>query len=94
MTDRKKPGVAFWATVVAVVVVLVLYPLSWGPALWLQGSGYWPERLIWVDHVYDPLRLLLEHSPEPVDDAATHYLLWWATSAVPPYYNPATGEWE
>ena len=31
MTDRKKPGVAFWATVV-VVVVLVAYPLSFGPA--------------------------------------------------------------
>jgi len=31
MTVRKKPGVAFWATVV-MVVVLVLYPLSFGPA--------------------------------------------------------------
>jgi hypothetical protein len=31
MTDRKKPGVAFWATVV-VVVLLVAYPLSFGPA--------------------------------------------------------------
>src|SRR5262245_26156524 len=30
MTDRKKPGVAFWATVV-VVVLLVAYPLSFGP---------------------------------------------------------------
>ena len=29
-TDRKKPGVAFWTTVV-VVVVLVAYPLSFGP---------------------------------------------------------------
>jgi hypothetical protein len=33
MTDRKKPGVAFWATVV-VVVVLMAYPLSFGPACW------------------------------------------------------------
>jgi hypothetical protein len=33
MTDvqNKKPGVAFWATV-AVVVALVAYPLSFGPA--------------------------------------------------------------
>ena len=28
-SDRNKPGVAFWATVV-VVVVLVAYPLSFG----------------------------------------------------------------
>jgi hypothetical protein len=34
MTDRKKPGVAFWATV-ALVVVLVAYPLSFGPACWI-----------------------------------------------------------
>jgi hypothetical protein len=30
-SDRKKPGVAFWATV---VVALVAYPLSFGPACW------------------------------------------------------------
>jgi hypothetical protein len=30
-SDRKKPGVAFWATVV-LVAVLVGYPLSFGPA--------------------------------------------------------------
>ena len=29
--SRKKPGVAFWATMV-VVVALVVYPLSFGPA--------------------------------------------------------------
>jgi hypothetical protein len=34
MTDRKKPGVALWATVM-VVVALVGYPLSYGPARWL-----------------------------------------------------------
>ena len=48
MTDRKKPGVAFWATV-ALVVVLVGYPLSLGPACWInertgmpvsQGYGF------------------------------------------------------
>jgi hypothetical protein len=44
--DRKKPDVAFWATVV-VVVGLVAYPLSFGPACWItsrlgHGAGILP----------------------------------------------------
>ncbi len=39
MTSRKKPGVAFWATVV-VVVVIVANPVSFGPACWLTNRGY------------------------------------------------------
>jgi hypothetical protein len=35
-SDRKKPGVAFWATVV-LVVALGAYPLSWGPACWVSS---------------------------------------------------------
>jgi hypothetical protein len=34
--DRKKPGVAFWATVV-LVMLLVAYPLSFGPACWIAN---------------------------------------------------------
>jgi hypothetical protein len=33
MTDRKKPGVTFWATVVVASLPL-LYVLSFGPACW------------------------------------------------------------
>jgi hypothetical protein len=32
-TSRTKPSVAFWATVV--VAVVLAYPLSFGPVLWL-----------------------------------------------------------
>jgi hypothetical protein len=35
-SDRKKPGAAFWATA-AVAVVLVAYPLSFGPACWITS---------------------------------------------------------
>ena len=58
MDSGKKPGVAFWATVV-VVVVLVAYPLSFGPACWItshmQPSGrfasaaYRPILLAWLN---------------------------------------------
>jgi hypothetical protein len=49
MTNRKKPGVAFWATVV-VVVVLVAYPLSFGPARAMYVHRLMPE---WT---YRPMR--------------------------------------
>jgi hypothetical protein len=34
MTDRKNPGVTFWATVV--VILVVTYSLSFGPACWIN----------------------------------------------------------
>ncbi|MGE5326612.1 MAG: hypothetical protein ACM3NO_06205 [Deltaproteobacteria bacterium] len=49
--SRKQPGVAFWATVVVVVTILA-YPLSFGPACWITSrtnfgpsaiaSAFWP----------------------------------------------------
>ena len=36
MTDRKKPTAGFWITV-ALVAVLVGYPLSFGPACWISS---------------------------------------------------------
>ena len=35
MTDRKKPGVAFWLTVVALVALS--YSLSFGPVCWITS---------------------------------------------------------
>jgi hypothetical protein len=59
-SSHKRPGIAFWATVV-VVVALVAYPLSFGPACWivprLWARGLMPQRVadvLW--HFYDPLR--------------------------------------
>jgi hypothetical protein len=40
--ERKKPGVAFWITV-ALVVVLVGYPLSFGPVVRLDMHRYLPH---------------------------------------------------
>jgi hypothetical protein len=62
MSNRKKPGVAFWGTVV-VVVALVAYPLSVGPAEWMRTHG-WLSRgamsaLKWF---YAPLAWLVTHS--------------------------------
>jgi hypothetical protein len=63
MTHRKKPGVAFWATVV-VVVVLVAYPLSWGPILWLNSHDAIPKLaqgpIAWF---YYPILWICGHVP-------------------------------
>jgi hypothetical protein len=71
MTDRKKPGIASWATVV-VVAVLVGYPLSFGPACRLAGQ--WPEVARPLAIVYWPPMKLLRDKPIPI---ATPLLAWW-----------------
>jgi hypothetical protein len=52
MTPSRKPGVAFWATVV-VVVVLLAYPISFGPACWLVEGNQAGERM--VPRLYYPI---------------------------------------
>ena len=60
-TDRKKPGVTFWATVV-VVAGMVAYPLSFGPACWLTSrTGLGTHAL---PTVYRPLVVIMaRHIP-------------------------------
>jgi len=73
MTASNRPGVAFWATVV-VVAVLVLYPLSWGPACWIRGclgNAPWALQTYWL--IYDPIYWLDQRSPECVQNATTWY---------------------
>ena len=54
MTSRKKPGVAFWATVV-VVVMLVAYPLSFGPACWYVARTGIHKPHPWFGFIYLPI---------------------------------------
>jgi hypothetical protein len=66
MTDRKNPGVAFWATVV-VVVVLVAYPLSFGPACWLVTRSDDRELMEAFHRAYRPVLEVLIQLPEVLD---------------------------
>jgi hypothetical protein len=67
-SDCKKPGVAFWATVV-VVVLLVAYPLSFGPVCWAvsgsDNSEHFGQRL---SVLYRPILWLWWNGPEPIAD--------------------------
>jgi hypothetical protein len=75
MADRKKPGVAFWATV-ALVAVLVGYPLSAGPACWLTGRKYF--RASTVNSFYRPV-LWSASKAQPLKNA----LVWWGSLGLP-----------
>jgi hypothetical protein len=65
-SDRKKPGVAFWATLV-VVAVFVIYPLSLGPACWLLTQEWKPEGTHGVvQQVFAPILWVYRNGPQPV----------------------------
>jgi hypothetical protein len=70
--DRKKPGVAFWATV-GLVVVLVGYPLSFGPACWInQRKGIGGPA---IATVYRPIAWVYAHAGEPI----RRFIGWYAS---------------
>jgi hypothetical protein len=72
--DRKKPGVAFWATV-ALVVVLVGYPLSFGPACWINGRTHARDDLFLA--AYRPFVRAYSYSPSVVQAPAKWYVELW-----------------
>jgi hypothetical protein len=76
-SDRKKPGVAFWATVV--VVVAVLYVLSIGPALLINEkiTGHGGRFTQACDVFYAPLRVVYYHGPQKLRDALDWYGHLW-----------------
>jgi hypothetical protein len=81
MTDRKKPGVAFWAAVV-VTVALVGYPLSIGPAYWIQTRLPWNSPIRWaLDAAYfnRATRWIFARSDTLVDAA-----VWYRGLFLPP----------
>ena len=83
MTDRKHPSAGFWITV-ALVVVLVGYPLSTGPVNWLcvylRKSDHTSAAQFIFDvkvPLYAPLRWCRDNGPKPVADAYWWYLGLW-----------------
>jgi hypothetical protein len=74
MTDRKKPGVAFWATV-GLVVALVGYPLSIGPAVWLYDRDLLsPQTTQVLEVFYWPMTWLTMESGWEIG----HVVQWYA----------------
>jgi hypothetical protein len=76
MNSPKKPGMAFWATVV--MVVSAAYVLSAGPIRFLWNRGMLPE---WSAHpisaFFAPLNWLGKSGPEPIRVALVWYVQLW-----------------
>src|SRR5262249_42224719 len=74
-SDRKQPGVAFWATV-TVVVLLVAYPLNFGPVSWMadRDSAFVPK----IKRAYRPIVWVAQSGPYPVGRLLRLYADWWA----------------
>lgn len=85
-SDRKSPGVAFWATVV-LVAALVGYPLSFGPAVWVIDHDDLPAA--WAvdafEVLYRPIIWLEENGPTPISYAIDSYIELWQTGKQPEY---------
>lgn len=76
ISSRKKPGMAFWATVV--VVVVPMYPVSFGPVRWLVARDKLPRRATTpVNLFFRPLNWFHENAPEPVARSLEWYARLW-----------------
>ena len=69
----KKPGVAFWASVVVVVTMLVVYPLGFGPACWISSRAQPSGEAVSI--AYYPVIRLWRILPEPLKRVVTMYVV-------------------
>jgi hypothetical protein len=62
---------------VLVVVALVAYPLSFGPACWIASCRQ--ERVARISSVYRPIGIVLVDAPQPV----RRFLNWYGAVGIP-----------
>jgi len=72
---KRKTG---WSVTFWIIVALIVYPLSTGPAILLEGTLGFPARLGYLlDAVYAPLHWTLDRFPQSVRDWHIQYLSLW-----------------
>ena len=81
---KKKSGVAFWATVVAVVLLPIVYVASYGPWLATGIRGRLSQRnLSRIEStLWYPMGYLVLDSPEWIANPYLAYLEWWSDDPV------------
>jgi hypothetical protein len=85
MTDdqKKKPGVAFWATVV-VVVVLLAYPVGLGPLCWITSRTSFGASAVSI--IYRPLTSGISY-PGSHYERIQHTFVWYTTVGAAPNWG-------
>ena len=67
-----------WAKWTAAAMLVLGYPLSWGPLLWVDFRGLIPKALHpLTEAVYSPMDWLLMKGPWPVHDLLSWYVRLW-----------------
>ena len=91
---KKKPGVAFWATIV--VCLLLAYPLSFGPACWITSRTNTGASAIPV--IYRPLTWAMSPAMSPDSETMFNRVSsWYALVGAPENWmwgaawDPASG---
>ena len=86
MTDRKKPSVAFWATV-SMVVLLVGYALSLGSLCWIERRVHIPEPLdLGLHYVYRPI-IWARIKSHRIDMLFERHVYLWVDYSKPPDWD-------
>ena len=69
---------AKWALAGILLTILVVYPLSFGPAEYLKWKYYERDWLPTLEEqVYRPFLIWIEERPCPLPDWYTSYIEWW-----------------
>lgn len=66
-----------WIWVVILPLMLLSYPLSVGPVVWLSEAGYISDSAADIaEFAYEPLSMAAEFCP-PIELALAVYIDWW-----------------
>lgn len=73
---HRRIGRSWWLAIVA--IILIVYPLSYGPVGWMLITGRMPALLVVpLDWFYAPLGWALRSGPQPVLDLFNRYMSYW-----------------
>ncbi len=77
MKEKRKPRL-WLVCLTAAFILLVIYPMSAGPFVWLHRNGIIPAAAVeYLEVVYLPLGFLCESVPVPIASAFEWYLALW-----------------
>ena len=71
--------------VALLVTLFIVYPLSSGPAVWIEARMPAPWMFDAVDSLYRPLNWVYRHAPQPILDAMDWWVKVWKA------HRPAVG---